>query len=423
MVKIVIVGGGFGGLSAAKKLAKNSDLEIVIVDQRNYHLFQPLLYQVATAGLSPAEIAVPIRAELSEYKNVQVILGKVVDVNKSEKFVLTAQNQKFYFDYLILACGAKHSYFGHTEWEEFAPGLKTLEQATEIRRRILLAFELAEMETDLLKQKALLTFVVVGGGPTGVEMAGAIAEISHYTLKKDFRNIDPELTRVLLIEAGDRPLNSFSKKLSDSAIKDLEDLGVQVRTLSRVTAITADGVSLGTEFIESKTVFWGAGVEPSSLSKKVSVYLDRAGRVLVNHDLSLPDHERIFVIGDMSAFKRSDGTFLPGLAPVAMQQGRFVARQIRRSIAGKKREDFIYRDKGQMATIGRSKAVAQFKNLELSGFLAWMAWIFVHIYFLAGFKNKFFVFIDWVWSYLSFKKGSRLIVDKEWRSVPRSSSQ
>ncbi len=420
MVKVVIVGGGFGGLSAAKKLAKNPEIEVTVIDRRNYHLFQPLLYQVATAGLSPAEIAVPIRSELSEYSNAHVLLGNVVEIDKTNKIVVIQSGLKISFDYLILACGAKHSYFGHPEWEEFAPGLKTLEQATEIRRRILLAFEQAEAEQDIEKQKSFLTFVVVGGGPTGVEMAGAIAEISHYTLEKDFRNIDPRSTRILLIEAGDRLLSSFTPKLSARAAKDLESLDVQVKTSARVTGITAEGVTLGAEFIPSRTVFWGAGVAPSSLAKIISSGLDRGGRVIVNQDLSLEDNPNIFVIGDMSAFQTDDGKTLPGLAPVAMQEGRFVARQIQRSIDRQDREKFVYLDKGQMATIGRSKAVAQYKQFEFTGLVAWLMWLFVHIYYLAGFKNKFFVFIDWAWSYVSFKKGSRLIVDKEWRSIPQS---
>lgn len=420
MKKVVIVGGGFGGLVAAKKLRGRKDIELTLIDRRNYHLFQPLLYQVATAGLSPAEIAVPIRAELGGDRHApHVVLGNVSDVDVHNRLVQVG-DRKLPYDILVLACGAKHSYFGHNEWEENAPGLKTLEQATEIRRRLLLAFEQAEIETDAEKQKALLTFVIVGGGPTGVELAGAIAEISRHTLEKDFSHIDPSRTRVILIEAGARVLAAFSPGLSKKAARSLEELGVQVWTNTRVTNVNGDGVSLGTETIRARTVLWAAGVEPSSLGKKLNTALDRMGRVIVKPDLSLPEHSNIFVIGDMASFATADGSTLPGLAPVAMQQGRHVARQILRELKGEAREDFHYLDKGQMATIGKSKAVLQFGKLRMTGLLAWMAWLLIHIYYLIGFKNKFFVFLQWTWSYLTFKKGARLIVHKEWRSTPGS---
>ncbi len=418
MKSVVIVGAGFGGLKAAKKLASFQDLKITIIDRRNYHLFQPLLYQVATAGLSPADIATPIRSVLSGYENVDVVLGNVIDIDKEQRLVKT-EDGTYPFDYLILACGAKHSYFGHNEWEENAPGLKTLEQATEIRRRILLAFELAEKETDPEKRKTLLTFVIVGGGPTGVELAGSIAEISRYTLEEDFRSIDPSRTRVILIEAGPRLVAAFSEDLSKKAARDLEHLGVQIWTSTRVTNITHEGAQLGSEFINSKTVIWAAGVQPSSLSQILNVPLDKQQRVLIEPDLSIKNYSNIFVIGDQAAFIDNDGKTLPGLAPVAMQEGIHAAGNILASLKNKPRQIFKYNDKGMMATIGRKKAIVEIGKLQFGGFLAWAAWLFVHIYYLIGFKNKFFVFLQWAWSYLTFKKGARLIIDKEWRSTPK----
>lgn len=417
---VVIVGGGFAGINAAKTLGRNKNFEITLIDKRNYHLFQPLLYQVATAGLSPADIATPIRTIFSEYSNIKVILGnaKAIDLQKN---ILIYNDEKIEFDYLILACGAKHSYFGHNEWEKSSPGLKTLEQATEIRRRILLAFELAETEPDINKQKAYLTFVIVGGGPTGVEMAGAIAEISRFTLEKDFRNIHPERTRVLLIEAGPRVLAAFDEKMSKKAARDLEKLGVQVWTSTRVTNATEEGVELGGEQIKAKTIIWAAGVEPSSLGKALGVPLDQVGRVLIEEDLSLKNHKNIFVLGDQAHFPTSDGRGLPGLAPVAMQMGVCAARNIIKDFEQRPREKYQYKDKGMMATIGRRMAVLQVGNIKFSGFFAWAAWLFVHIYYLIGFKNRLFVFIQWAWSYFTFRRGARLILDKEWRTIPPKS--
>ncbi len=414
-VNVVVVGAGFGGLSAAKVLAKSKLINLTVVDRRNYHLFQPLLYQVATAGLSPADIAVPIRSELSKFKNTHVFLGNVVGVNLKER-VLETETEKISYDYLILACGAKHSYFGHQEWEENAPGLKTLEQATEIRRRVFLAFELAEREKDIEKQKSLLTFVIVGGGPTGVELAGSIAEISRHTLEKDFRNIDPSRTRVILIEAGQRLVAGFDPELSKRAARDLESLGVHIWTSTRVTNITEEGVYFGQEFIKAKTILWAAGVEPSSLGKSLGTSLDRVGRVIVNQDLAIKEDSHVFVIGDQASFVDEKGNALPGLAPVAMQQGRHAARNILKMIRGKNSEPFEYLDKGQLATIGRSKALMQFKSIKMGGFFAWLAWLFVHVYYLIGFKNKFFVIFQWTWSYVTFKRGARLISAKDWRS-------
>jgi NADH:ubiquinone reductase (H+-translocating) len=417
MKKIAIVGAGFGGLNAAKALAGKADLSLTVIDRRNHHLFQPLLYQVATAGLSPAEIAMPIRSILTGYANTHTVLANVLKVDAAGKTLLTDAGA-VEFDYAILACGSKHSYFGHSEWEAHAPGLKTLEQATEIRRRVLLAFEMAERETDPDRQKQLLTFVVVGGGPTGVELAGALAEISRFTLSQDFKNIDPARTRVMLIEAGPRVLASFSEKLAKRAARDLERLGVQIWTASRVTGVTADGVSLGTEALRAATVLWAAGVAPSSLGKTLGVPLDKVGRVIVEPDLSVKGFPYLFVIGDQACSTGKDGQALPGLAPVAIQQGRFAARTILADIAGKPRRPFRYFDKGQMATIGRMKAVAQTQQFQFAGLLAWLAWLVVHIYYLIGFKNRLFVIFTWAWAYVTFNRGARLIVQKEWRSYP-----
>lgn len=413
--QVVVVGGGFAGINAVKKLSQNKDLHITLIDRRNYHLFQPLLYQVATAGLSPADIATPIRSIFSENKNVTVFLGNIDRVDLKNKTIY-GNDKPLSYDYLILACGAKHSYFGHNEWEEFSPGLKTLEQATEIRRRILLAFEEAEKEPDLDKQKQLLTFVVVGGGPTGVELAGAIAEISRYTLEKDFRHIDPTRTRVILIEAGNRVLAAFSEKMSKRAARDLEHLGVQIWTSSRVSKVNVDSVELGSEAIKAKTILWAAGVLPSSLGKSLGTPLDPQGRVIVEKDLSLPGFPEAFVLGDQARFDENEKP-LPGLAPVAIQQGKHAAKNIIRKLHNQPTEPFKYLDKGITATIGRKKAVLQVDNIQFGGFFAWMAWLFIHIYYLIGFKNRFIVFFQWAWSYMTLKRGARLIVNKEWRST------
>jgi NADH dehydrogenase len=392
-----------------------------LIDRRNYHLFQPLLYQVATAGLSPAEISGPIRGILSGYKNISVYLGNVSGVDLANKKIKTT-NHEISYDYLLLACGAKHSYFAHPEWEENAPGLKTLEQATEIRRRILTAFEMAETETNLELQKQHLTFLIVGGGPTGVELAGAIAEISRQTLMKDFRHIDPSRTRVLLIEAGPRILAAFHPDLSRRAARDLEDLGVQIWTNTRVTEVRKDAAVLGDEMVKASTILWAAGVQPSSINKVLGMPLDRAGRVIIKEDLSLAGHPEVFVVGDQAYFPTNDGRGLPGLASVAMQQGIHAAKEILGDIKGKPRTNFKYLDKGQMATIGRRKAIAQIGNFRFGGFFAWLLWLFIHVYYLIGFKNKFFVIWQWAYAYFTAKRGARLIVDKEWRSQPQGPS-
>lgn len=414
LVKVVIVGAGFGGLAAARVLAKSKDVDVTLIDRKNHHLFQPLLYQVATAGLSPADIAVPIRSLFSNREQVQVIMEEVKSIDLVDKKVKTSHSE-YAFDELILACGAKHSYFGKNEWEEFAPGLKTLEHATEMRRRILTAFEEAEIEPNIDKQRTWLTFVIVGGGPTGVELAGSLAELSRVTLSKDFRHISPDRARVILVEAGPRLLASFGEDTSKKALADLEALGVQVWTNTRVTEITAEGAQLGPDFVATKTAFWAAGVEASALGKELPAEKDRAGRVKVNGQLQLEGHENVHVIGDMAWAAWTEGRTLPGLAPVALQQGRYVAKTILRKIDGRANADFEYLDKGAMATIGRNLAVLEFHKLRLSGRLAWLAWLFIHVYYLIGFRNRFLVILQWAWSYLTYKRGARLIVNRNWR--------
>ena len=405
--QVIIIGAGFGGLEAAKKLACK-DVRLTVIDRTNYHLFQPLLYQVATAALSPADIAAPIRGILSKCKNVEVVLAEVESVDVETRKVKT-KDQVFDYNYLILATGARHSYFGHDEWEKLAPGLKSLEDAVELRRRILLAFEFAERTTDEAARKAAMTFVVIGGGPTGVEMAGAIAEISRYTLAKDFRSIDPSEARVILIEGTPRLLAAYPPDLSERARKQLIELGVDVRTGARVTDITESGVKLDGEFIPCRVKIWAAGNNASFVGKTLIASVDRVGRVIVNDDLTIPGHPEVQVIGDLANFSHQTGEPLPGVSPVAMQQGRQAARNILRMIRGEKPQPFRYFDKGSMATIGRNKAVADLKFFHLSGLFAWLAWLFVHIIFLVGFRNRLLVLIQWAWAYLTFDKGARLI--------------
>ena len=412
--EVIVIGGGFAGLNAAKALAGHDEVHVTIVDQRNHHLFQPLLYQVATAGLSPADIAVPIRSIFRSSRNVAVHLAQVTAVDVAKKWIAT-EKVRLRFDYLILACGVRHSYFGHSEWETYAPGLKTLEQAVEMRRRLLTAFELAENELDPGVLQALLTFVVVGAGPTGVELAGAIADISRTVLLKDFRRIDPQRARIILLEAGPRVLAAFPPELSTRAEHDLTQLGVEVRTGTAVTAIDADGVEAGGERIAARTVFWSAGVQGASLAASVGVTLDRAGRIPVLPDLSLPGAADVFAAGDIVHLELSGGVLLPGLAPAAIQTGRAAARNILASVNGRPRTPFRYRDKGVMATIGKHKAIGRTGRLNLTGYVAWLAWLFVHLVYLIGFKNRVSVLAQWVWSYLFSKRGARLITAREWR--------
>ena len=414
MTRILIIGGGFAGLNAAQGLGGVAGAEVTLVDRTNHHLFQPLLYQVAMAGLSPADIAAPIRSMLSRFRNIRVLQGEIRSLDLERK-VAAADFGELPFDYLILACGARHSYFGHDEWEVHAPGLKTLEQATEIRRRVLSAYEEAERNPSPEDRKRLLTFVVVGGGPTGVELAGAIGEMSRFTLARDFRQIDSKLARVILVEAGPRILPTFSEQQAARATRDLEHLGVQVWTQSAVTNINADGVEIGNERIRAATVLWAAGVKASPLGSAAGLAVDRQGRVLVEPDLSVKGHKNVFVAGDLACFTHQTGKPLPGTAPVAMQQGRYLARTIRGELAGRPRKPFHFVDKGQMATIGRSRAIVEIGRWKVAGFPAWLLWLVVHIYYLTGFKNRLLVVLQWAWSYFSFRRGARLIVNKEWR--------
>jgi NADH dehydrogenase len=405
---VVVVGGGFGGLYAARALARLG-VHVVLIDRVNYHLFQPLLYQVATAALSPGEIAEPLRAILRKYRNVEVLLGEVTSIDVEARSIRLADGAEFGYDYLVLATGATHSYFSHPEWEPMAPGLKSLADALEMRRRIFLAFELAERESDPARREALLTFVVVGGGPTGVELAGAIVEIARHTVRQDFRSFDPHQARVLLLEGGPRILAQYPPDLSASAQRALEKLGVEVRTSRVVTDVTPEQVRAGSEIIPAHTTLWAAGVAASPLGLQLGVEVDRAGRVAVEPDLSLADHPEVFVVGDLAAFTEQDGKPLPGIAPVAIQQGKAAAANIWRSIQGRPRNAFHYFDKGTMATIGRAAAVAEIRWLHLSGILAWLAWLVVHIFFLIGFENRMLVLVQWAWSYFSYERGARLI--------------
>lgn len=414
---VLIIGGGFGGLNAARSLADQPEVHVVLIDQHNHHLFQPLLYQVATAALNPGNIAVPIRSRFKGIENISVHMGRVSGVHLAEKFV-SVDEFEIEYDYLIVACGAQHSYFDHPEWEEHAPGLKTLEQATEIRHRVLSAFEHAENEIDEEKKKALLTFVVVGGGPTGVELAGAIADISRTVLKDDFRRIDPTQACVILIEAGARVLSSFDEDLSEKARKDLIEIGVQVRTQTRVQNIDAQGVTVPGEFIPAKSVFWAAGVQAARLNFTPPLEADRAGRVKVGKDFTIPQDKNVFVIGDMASYEYEPGKFLPGLAPVALQSGVHVGEMIVDDCHGLQRKPFKYFDKGQMATIGKYKAIAQTGKLKMSGRLAWLAWLFIHVLYLLDSKNRIAVVFLWAWSYIFAKRGSRLIFERDWKLKP-----
>ncbi len=404
---VVIVGAGFGGLEAAKLLIKEP-VRMTVIDRTNHHLFQPLLYQIATAALSPADIAAPIRGILGRCKNTEIILGEVKSVNVEARTVNTGDREITY-DYLILATGARHSYFGHDEWEKLAPGLKSLEDAIEIRRRLLLAFEYAEKMTDEAEKKAAMTFVIIGGGPTGVEMAGAIAEIARYTLAKDFKHIDPSSARVVLVEGDQRVISAFPEDLSAKALEQLKELGVEVHTGVHATNLTDAGLQVGDEFIPCRVKIWAAGNTASFVGKTTGAPVDRAGRVIVNDDLTIPGHPEVQVIGDLANFSHDGGKPLPGVSPVAMQQGRHAARNILAMMNDEKPQRFRYWDKGSMATIGRNRAVADLHWFHLSGLPAWLAWLFVHIIFLVGFRNRLAVLIQWAWAYVTFNKGARLI--------------
>jgi len=416
--RVVIIGGGFGGLKAAEALAR-LPVQITLVDRKNHHTFQPLLYQVATAGLSPAEIAAPIREILARHENVEVLLGEALDFDL-ERHVIRLHQFDLPFDYLVVAAGASHAYFGHDEWELFAPGLKTIEDALEIRRRVLLAFELAERHAATTGQHPLLNFVVVGGGPTGVELAGTLAEITRKSLTEDFRHIDPKKTRIVLLEAGSSLLTAYPEDLRLSAKRQLEKLGVEVRLNSAVTDVRPAEIRIGNEVIHASVVLWAAGVAASPLGRALGGPVDRAGRVLVEADLSLPGHREVFVIGDLASLKHADGKQLPGVAPVAMQQGRWVAREIAADLAGNARVPFHYVDKGSLSTIGRAAAVAQFGKVHISGYVAWLSWLFIHIFFLIGFRNRIIVMIQWAWSYFTYDRSARLITG-EARTIAVSS--
>jgi NADH dehydrogenase len=442
--RVVIVGAGFGGLNAAQALGR-AKARITVIDRKNYHTFQPLLYQVATAGLSPGEIAAPIRSILSSHKNVEVLMAEVTGFDLDHRKVETPDGN-FPYDYLIVAAGASHAYFGHEDWEPFAPGLKTIEDALEIRRRVLLAFELAERQVAAGAAAAPLNFVVVGGGPTGVELAGTLAEISRHALAHEYRAIDPKMAHILLLEGGPRIVPAYAADLSRSAQEQLQHLGVEVRTSSAVTQIGPGAIYVGKTRLSATVILWAAGVAASPLGKQLDAPVDRAGRVLVQPDMSLPGHPEVFVIGDLAALNDVDGKLLPGVAPVAMQQGDYVAKLIRREIKSgqgapflasfarkpllsepkggdvEPRLPFRYWDKGSLATIGRAAAVAEFGKIHISGFIAWLAWLFVHILFLIGFRNRLLVFIQWAWSYVTYERGARLITGSTylpgWSAVP-----
>jgi NADH dehydrogenase len=411
---VIIVGGGFGGLSAARGLG-GAPVDVTVLDRTNHHLFQPLLYQVATATLAPSDITAPIRYLLRAQRNTTVLMAEVRGVDVDRRVVTIDDGRELSYDYLILAPGSRHSYFGHSEWEPNAPGLKSIQDAREIRRRFLLALEAAEKSDDAAERDALLTFVVIGGGPTGVELAGILPTIVRGPMREEFRRIDTRKTRVILLEGGPRVLPSFPESLSTRALRDLQDLGVEVRTDTLVTRVEPGAVWIGGERLPTGTVLWAAGNSASSLGESLRAPLDRAGRVLVEPDLSVPGHPEVFVVGDLAAFpwQGGDAPWVPGVAPAATQEGAAAARHLRRTLAGKPRWPFRYRNKGNLATIGRHRAVADFGRVRISGFVAWWLWLFVHILYLAGFRNRLSVLIEWGYAYFTFQRGSRLIADRE----------
>jgi len=405
--RVVIVGGGFGGLNAARAL-RRAPLRVTLIDRRNHHLFQPLLYQVATAALNPSDIATPIRRILRRQENTEVVLAEVMGIDVPGKRVLLRDGVLPY-DFLVIATGATHAYFGHDEWAEHAPGLKTIEDAIEIRRRVLLSYEAAEREPDAARREEWLTFVVVGGGPTGVELAGALVEIARHVLARDFRRIDPRTARVVLVEAGPRILPAYAPELSEKATARLRRMGCEVLLGTPVTQVGAGGVTAGERRIGSRCVIWAAGVAPSPIARSLGVPLDRVGRVKVDPDLSVPGAPEVFVIGDLAAVNDPQGRPIPGLAQPAIQGGRHAARQILRTLRGEPREPFRYRDKGTLATIGRNAAVAEIGRLKTEGFFAWLLWLLVHIFMLIGFRNRVLVLAEWAWTYLRYERGARLI--------------
>lgn len=409
--QVVIIGGGFGGLSAAKALA-HAPVEVLLIDRRNHHVFAPLLYQVATAGLSPGDISSPIRWILRRQRNLRVWLAEAKGIDAERRVVRLSDGEAPY-DFVIVAAGSTHAYFGHDGWRPHAPGLKTLEDALDIRRRVLLSFELAEREPDRAAQRRLLTFVVVGGGPTGVELAGALAEISRHALANDFRAIDPESARIILVEGSPGVLPTYPEPLSDFSRRALERLGVSVWTGSLVTGVEAGKVHIGGDTVEAGTILWAAGVAASPLGATIGVPIDAVGRVLVNEDLSVPGHREVYVVGDLAAFRTAGGQLLPGVAQVAMQEAAHAAANIARSVAGEPTRPFVYRNLGNMATIGRNSAVGDFPRFQLKGYLAWLMWLFVHIFQLIGFRNRLSVMTQWAFSYMTYQRSVRLITGND----------
>lgn len=419
--RVVIIGGGFGGLKAAEALAK-LPVTITIVDRKNHHTFQPLLYQVATAGLSPAEIAAPIREILGHLHNVEVLLGEAIGVDVVNR-KLHFHGYDLSYDYLVVAAGSSHAYFGHDNWEPLAPGLKTIEDALEMRRRVLLAYELAEREALLTGTHMPLNFVVVGGGPTGVELAGTLGEISRVSLGHEYKHIDPSKTRVLLVEAGPSVLSTFPPDLQQSALRQLHKLGVEVRLNSMVTEVREGEIHIGNQVVPAAVILWAAGVSASPLGKALGAPTDRAGRVLVEPDLSIQGHPEVFVVGDLASITYGEGKPVPGLAPAAMQEGKWVGRQIKADLQGKPRQPFHYLDKGTLATIGRAAAVADLPGrIHISGLFAWLAWLFIHVFFLIGFRNRIAVMFEWAWSYFTYTRSARLITGES-RVVPMATLQ
>ena len=409
---VVIVGAGFAGLQAAKKLGNRKGIKVTVVDKNNHHLFQPLLYQVASSVLSPADIAIPTRSITTDLQNISIIMSELTEINKEHK-KLHLEHTTIQYDYLILAMGARTSYFGNDHWKKFAPGMKNLSDALKVRKNILVSFERAELETNPAKVAELLNYVVIGGGPTGVELSGAIAELSHQIIRNDFRFIDSSLSKITLIEGGSRLLPSFSEKSSEVARKELVKRGVDVRLNTRVTDIDEEGVHIGSEIIKSNNIIWAAGVAANPFSAKLGVELDKSGRVIVDKYCAIPSNPEIFCIGDMANFSEGLERPLPGVSPVAMQQGRYVADVIMNEIKGKERKAFQYFDKGSMATIGRMDAVAEMGKLRLSGFVGWLGWLVIHLFYQVGFKNKVSILITWIWSYISFQAGARLIQNED----------